>query len=237
MSAPSIPREAFVSLLAQAQAALADGDETRASLLLADLHWFAHGDAQLHQSVHRLQLAMARRRRDVAGMLGQILPLAFARPASIVESLGPSFDVVQAIAAPPDVVYAVIADIASYATWNPWLLRAEGSSQVGGKIRIDVKMGKRTMRIAHRMLTAVPGERFAWCDLGWFTVFASGRRLRWIEPTPEGSRLFHRIVLFGPFAHLAWRLHGDHIREGMTAETRALAERAVQLARAARAAG
>jgi Protein of unknown function (DUF3703) len=230
----AIPRHALVSLLTQAEEAAAAADVAKARSLLSDLHWFAHADPELHRSVHRLELELARRRGDVRGALGQVLPNAFARLVSFVESFGPSHEVVQSIEAPRELVYRIVADVASYAEWNPWVVGGHGGPvRVGDEIAMDVRLGKRQMRVGHRVLVASPPERFGWCDLGWFTPLASGRRLRWLEPSPEGTRYISQIRLYGPFAHLAWRLHGPSIRAGMADEASALARHAAVLARAA----
>jgi hypothetical protein len=226
----AIPRQALASLLVQAEQAAAEGDEAKARSLLSDLHWFAHADGPLHEAMHRLELDLARRRGDTRAAIGQILPVLFARTVSFMESFGPSHEVVQSIGAPPELVYRVLSDVASYGEWNPWVANVEGApAQVGADLSMDVKMGKRKMRVGHRVLVAAPPARFGWCDLGWFTVLASGRRLRWIEPSEEGSRLVCQIRLFGPLAYLAWRLHGESIRTGMAAEASALATRAKML--------
>jgi hypothetical protein len=228
----AVPRHALVSLLVRAEAAAARGDVAKATDLLSDLHWFAHDDGSLHEAIHRLELRIARSRGDVRAALGQLLPVAFARLVSLAESLGPAHEVVQSIDAPPEIVYRVVSDVASYSAWNPWCFRGEGSAQrPGEEVAMDVKLGGRSMRVRHRVLVAAPGERFGWCDIGWFTVLGGGRRLRWIEPEGDGSRIVSRIRLSGPLAHLAWRLHGESIRTGMAAEASALADRAAKLAR------
>jgi uncharacterized protein YndB with AHSA1/START domain len=231
----AIPRQALFSLLAQADEAAAGGDETKARTILSDLHWFAHADGALHQAMHRRELALARRRGDTRAARGQILPNLFAYATSFVESLGPSHEVVQSIDAPPEIVYRVVSDLSTYREWNPWVANAENvetaDARVGDEIVFDVKMGKRKMRVGHRLLVASPPERFGWCDLGWFTPLARGRRLRWIEPSGAGSRLVCQIRIAGPFAALAWRLHGDAIVHGMAAEASALAKRAAELFR------
>jgi hypothetical protein len=227
IKSPAIPRQAFVSLLDRAEQAASAGDEAKARALLSDLHWFAHADGELHRAVHRMEWKLARRRGDLPGGLAQVLPNLFARSVSFFESLTPEYEVVRAIAAPPEQVYRAIAEVGAYAEWNPWITRAEGSTaRVGDEVSADVRLGRRSMRVRHRVLVASPGERFGWCDVGWFTAFASGRRLRWIEPTPEGSRLVSRIKMYGPLAHLAWSLYGAAIRSGMEAEAERLAERA-----------
>jgi hypothetical protein len=227
----AISRQALSSLLERAQRADAAGDARTAASLLNDLHWFAHRDGELHQAVHNSDLAMAWRRRDLRGVAGQILPVLFARFASFFDARQPEFEVVEEVAAPAELVYRVLTDLPAYASWNPWVSAARGDSALGGAITVDANIGGKKMRIAHIVDVAAPGERFVWSDRGWFTLFASGRRLRWIEPTAGGARLVHRIALFRPFAWLAWALHGDSIRAGMKAETRAVAERAEALAR------
>jgi retinol dehydrogenase-12 len=230
-----IPRHALVSLLVRADRAAAAGDAVTASNLLSDLHWFAHDDGQLHEAMHRLTRDIARRRGDLRAVVGQVLPNLFARTVSFAESFGPSHEVTRAISAPPEVVYRAISDVASYEEWNPWVVKGEGAAAaVGDEVVVEAKIGGRRMRVGHRVLVASPPDRFGWLDLGWFTFFASGRRLRWVEATPEGSRIVSQIKLHGPLAHLAWLLHGESIRAGMEAEVSALATRAVALsARAA----
>ncbi len=226
----AIPREALVSLLVRAEHAAAEGDDATAHALLSDLHWFAHADGQLHLAVHRLELAMARKRGDVRSAIGQLLPNAFARATSFVESFGPAHEIVRTIDAPPEAVYRAVADVGAYGEWNPWVTSAKGSAeQVGDELVADVKLGTKTMKVGHRMIVATPPARFGWYDLGWFTPLASGRRLRWIEPLEGGSRLVSRIKLYGPLARLAWSLHGGSIRAGMAAEADALAKRAAAL--------
>ncbi len=227
----AIPRHALVSLLVRAERAAAEGDQPKARALLSDLHWFAHSDGQLHRAMHDLEAELARSRGDSSAARGQVLPRLFARAVSFFESLGPSHEVVQSVEAPPDVVYEVISQVARYAEWNPWVTSGEGTAgKIGDEVVVLVKLGKRTMRVGHRVLVAAPGERFGWCDLGWFTPLASGRRLRWIEPFDGGSRLVSQIRLYGPFARVAWLLHGASIRKGMAAEASALATRATSLA-------
>jgi NAD(P)-dependent dehydrogenase (short-subunit alcohol dehydrogenase family) len=231
----AIPRHALVSLLVRAEQAAASGDEAKAKVLLSDLHWFAHADGQLHRAVHRMELALARRRGDVAGSLGQVLPNLFAGLVSFVETFTPQHEVVRDLPAPPEHVYRVIADVGAYAQWNPWVVDGKGeAAKVGDEVVVQARLGRSKMKVGHRVLVATPGERFGWCDMGWFTPLASGRRLRWIEATPDGSRLVSRIKLYGPFAHLAWILHGSAIRRGMASEAEALGERAATLHRAAR---
>jgi hypothetical protein len=232
-SLPSaVPRHALVSLLVRAEAAAAGGDVAKARSLLSDLHWFAHDDGSLHRAVHRLELEIARGRGDVREALGQVVQFALAPVASFAESFGPAHEIVTTIDAPPEVVYRVISDLQSYSDWNPWIFRGEGAAErPGDEVAVKVRLGSRAMRVRHRVLVASPGERFGWCDLGWFTVLGSGRRLRWIDPAGEGSRVVTRIKLYGPLAHLVWRLHGASIRAGMAAEATALAERCAVLAR------
>jgi hypothetical protein len=231
----ALSRQALASLLERAEQAAAEGDDARARSLLSDLHWFAHADGRLHQDVHRLELALARRRGDRAAAIAQLLPNLFARPISFLESLAPSYEVVEDIEAPPAWVYRTIADVESYAAWNPWVVSAKGTqgraARVGDEVVASVKLGRRQIRVGHRVLVAEPDERFGWRDVGWFTPLAGGRRLRWIEPRDGGSRIICRIQLYGPLARLAWWLYGASIRDGMAAEASALAERALTYSR------
>jgi hypothetical protein len=130
----------------------------------------------------------------------------------------------------PDVVFDVMTDFASYGAWNPWIVEASGTPREGEIVRVAVKLGKRTTRVDHRVLTNRRTNEFRWCDVGWFTVCAYGERARFLEPAPSGGVRYRvELTIKGPLTSLVRVLYGDALATGLKAETLALKERAEAL--------
>jgi len=218
--------------LEECRVAVAGGDRDRAHALLDELHWFGHDDATIHVGVHRLEWRLARDAGDTRAVIRSVLPNIFAGPIARLEHIGPSYYAEARIEAPRSVVYDVIADVARYREWNPWLVTAEGESTPGGSVVADVVLGKRSQRADHEVTVAVPSERFAWRDRGWFTSVAKGRRLRTLVEEDGATRLLVRLAISGPFAYLVHAVYGRALRDGLARETAAIAARAASLAKA-----
>jgi uncharacterized protein YndB with AHSA1/START domain len=133
------------------------------------------------------------------------------------------------IAADPARIWHLLIDLDGYSTWNPWVIRAEGQAEPGNEIRVEVVMGKHTMRAQHVVLTVEPEARFCWRDAGWNSWFVYGQRCRWLEPQADGTVLFKQeLLLDGPFSGAASLVMGKAMRDGMAAETAALKQHAEQ---------
>jgi hypothetical protein len=128
------------------------------------------------------------------------------------------------IHARPEAVFQLLTDFDGYASWNPWIIQAHGVAREGEIVTIRIKLGRRPMRVRHRILAVVPGVELRWCDLGWFTAIAYGERTRRLEPLAGGGGVKYRAEL--TIAGIGWRLvralHGRSLEEGMKAETAAL---------------
>jgi hypothetical protein len=126
------------------------------------------------------------------------------------------------IRARPETVYGLLADVARYSEWNPWNIRGEGTAAPGQVITITAKLGKREMKVNHRILVMEPNQRFVWCDLGWFTMLAYGERARYLSRNGDGVHYRVELTITGP---LAWLVKWQMLRAletGMQAETDAL---------------
>lgn len=131
------------------------------------------------------------------------------------------------IAASANTVWETIADLAHYCDWNPWIHHAEGSIQAGGCITVSAQFGKQGGTYRHRMVAAEKPALFHWCDVGWFTVFADGERIRRINPIDDNHCTYRvELRVTGIAAALADRFYGDFMRGGLKAETDALVARA-----------
>jgi uncharacterized protein YndB with AHSA1/START domain len=63
------------------------------------------------------------------------------------------------IEAPPDQVWAQLADLDAYAGWNPFITKAEGAAEAGRRLSLRMKpQGGRAMTIRPRVTTASPGS-------------------------------------------------------------------------------
>lgn len=93
------------------------------------------------------------------------------------------------IAAPPEVVWAVLADLASYPRWHPVFREVRGQLVPGSKLTITstIPSSGRTMTVRVKVLTAEPGTELRWVSrlLG---VTISERRFL-LSPADGGTSL------------------------------------------------
>lgn len=140
-----------------------------------------------------------------------------------------TFTAAATIDAPPSAVWAVLVDWPAYASWNPWIVRAEGEGGLGGQVRVSVRLGERTRAFDHRIVEVVPGTRFCWRDEGPTTAAVTGMRCRQLEALPDGrTRFTQTLTLGGPMRGTARRRFGPDLEAGMEAETAALAAEVVR---------
>lgn len=135
------------------------------------------------------------------------------------------------IHAPDHTVWDIIADLPRYGEWNPWIRSAQGSTRPGDAVVVTAQFGKQGGTYHHRMVAASRPQLFHWCDVGWFTLFADGERIRHITRIDD-THCHYRVELrvSGIGAGLANRLFGDFMRGGLKAEADALQQRAEALA-------
>lgn len=120
-------------------------------------------------------------------------------------------------------VYDALADFANYPQWNPWITRIVGQPVAGGELCATARTGDSYRTVQHRMLCAVRPHDFAWCDIGWFTVFARGERVRHIQDLGDGHCHYRcELRVSGPLVALVDWLYGKGMRDGMVAEADAL---------------
>jgi hypothetical protein len=103
------------------------------------------------------------------------------------------------IAAPPERVWAVLADLASYLEWNPVFREASGQLTPGNKITITSTQPEtgHTMTVKVKVLTAEPAAELRWVSsvLGLMT----GERSFILNPTSGGTRLVQTQTYRGLF--------------------------------------
>ncbi|MCY4045811.1 MAG: SRPBCC domain-containing protein [Cellvibrionales bacterium] len=129
----------------------------------------------------------------------------------------------QLIKATDEKVYQILTDLKNYHRWNPWVIDcSDGMINEGELTEVTVKLGKKTMKVKHKIVTLKPHSRFVWCDTGWFTLFAFGQRERTIEPCEGGVNYKVILKVTGPLAFVASLLYKKDLIHGLTQETQAL---------------
>ena len=94
------------------------------------------------------------------------------------------------IDAAPEAVWAVLSDLSSYPSWNPFIREASGTLAAGERLDIELQPTRgRAMRFRPTVLAADANSELRWLGrLGVRGVFDGEHRIA-IEPTGGGSRL------------------------------------------------
>jgi uncharacterized protein YndB with AHSA1/START domain len=137
------------------------------------------------------------------------------------------------IEAPVARVWEVIADLARYPEWNPFVVAVRSSLEVGAPIVMRVRVLPFFAQPQREtILECVPERRLSYGVEGipWNAL----RSVRYHELSPEGperTRYCSHFELDGWLAPLTRALLGRHLERGFGAATRALVERAERLHR------
>ncbi|WP_369060142.1 SRPBCC domain-containing protein [Caulobacter sp. 73W] len=103
------------------------------------------------------------------------------------------------IPASPAAVWAVLADFARYAEWNPLNVEARGEARLGGTIftRFRNLAGdpNKTVGQTVRIVACEPGRELAWA--GNVPLMFKGRHGFLLTPEGEGTRVVQTEVLSG----------------------------------------
>jgi hypothetical protein len=95
------------------------------------------------------------------------------------------------IDATPEAVWRELADIGSYADWNPFVRRIEGELEENARIQVEIEPpGGRRMKFRPTVLAARPGRELRWLGRLILPGLFDGEHSFRIEPAGEGrSRL------------------------------------------------
>lgn len=127
------------------------------------------------------------------------------------------------IKASAETVYEAVSQLDCYQYWNPWVIHCtNGDAAVGEYSLVQVKLGKKLMKVKHRIVERTPYKRFVWCDTGWFTLFAFGQRARNIHSCEQGVNYQIELKITGLLAFVAKFLYSKILEQGIAAETDAL---------------
>lgn len=131
------------------------------------------------------------------------------------------------IAGSPQAVWSALTELERFATWNPFIRAARGSTRVGGKVRVRVRPSFRLPLVFRaRVLTSEPARQLRWRGHVLAPWLARGDHTFTIEPLASGKvRFAQRETFTGIVPRLTGRLLVREVRRGFEAMNRALAER------------
>lgn len=142
------------------------------------------------------------------------------------------------IAAPLDVVWAVMLDLGHYPLWNPFIVRVDAldgrAPRVGDAITLHVRFrGGRAVASRERITRIEPPDTGgALLEYEFFgrlhrAGLVRGRRVQQLEPGPDGSTRYHTEERF--HGALAVAVPVRAVQDGFRRHARALKERAESL--------
>ena len=139
----------------------------------------------------------------------------------------PELRVETVIDAPPDRVWAVLADFAHWDAWNPTLLHPNGPPVPGTEVRMKLQLGPVKVPMRQQIREVAPPSRLVWRSRQALPQALDVERHFEIEPLDDGrrSRLVQSETTTGWLAGLEVALLGRMIKQGYENMARALAER------------
>ncbi len=169
-------------------------------------------------NIHRLKLAIKLQvnHKTSSMIIGTMLLLMFLSGCKHI------YTDIQ-ISAPPERVWAVLADIPNYPNWNPYHVRVEGDFKEGAKLSVTIhKPNGDKLTIEPHMIRIAPRRELAWG--GGIKGLFHGEHVFLLERIGQGqTKLIHKEDfegIFVPFASL------ETIEEGYRLMNEALKRRA-----------
>lgn len=134
------------------------------------------------------------------------------------------------IDAPPERVWSILVDLASYAEWNPFTPRIDASLRPGEPVVLHVAMkpGKKLLVQKESCTVNDPARH----ELGWGMTMGPAfvlraQRIQRLTPLPSGgTRYWTGDSFAGVLTPLVMALYRSDIQRGFDAVARALKQRA-----------
>ena len=128
------------------------------------------------------------------------------------------------VAAPPDAVWGVLADLSGWTAWNPLYPRAEGRLLIDAKLSLDQQLqGEAPQRIEAQVIDWAPDSLIHWRETGFLR--SATRYLEIEKLTEEGCIFSNGVLVEGLLARYASRRAKARLRAGFTAMGEALKAR------------
>jgi hypothetical protein len=130
------------------------------------------------------------------------------------------------IAAPPERVWAVLADFDSYPEWNPFIRRISGQATVGSQLQVRLEPPDgRAITMKPSVLKAQPNQEFAWLGRLMLPGIFDGEHHFELQPRNGGTLFVQREAFKGILVPLVGRVL-EKTRRGFEQMNAALKQRA-----------
>jgi hypothetical protein len=115
------------------------------------------------------------------------------------------------VAAPPEVIFSIYADVERWNTWDPDTKSSSlnGPFAIGSKGRLCPTKGR---EVPMEIVALVPGRSFtARSEIPLFQMAFDHE----LAPTGSGTEVLHRVTFSGPLTFLLGRIVGAQVRQGL----------------------
>lgn len=128
------------------------------------------------------------------------------------------------IEAPPEAVWARLADFGGWPQWNPFVRHIEGPLEEGGRLVVRIAPpGGKGMTFRPTVTRMVPGRELAWVGRLVAGFVFEGEHVFRLQPLEGGrTRFVHREHFRGLLVPPMWRSLDTDTRAGFEAMNRAL---------------
>lgn len=136
------------------------------------------------------------------------------------------------VAAPPDVIWDILADLDGWTRWNPLYPRAEGRLLIDAKLSLDMKLeGEALSKVEGQVIDWTPNSLIHWREKSGLTT--TTRYLEIDKLSEEGCIFSNGVLVEGPLTRFVTKAHKHRLRAGFTAMGEAM-KREAEAAWAAR---
>lgn len=130
------------------------------------------------------------------------------------------------IQAPPERVWSVLTDFATYPQWNPFIESVAGKPEWGQRLTVRINVGGERHVFKPQVLQASPPTRLRWLGRVGFPGIFDGEHGFELRAEGTATRLLHTESFQGFLVPLLWRRLEPMTRAGFEAMNRALKARA-----------
>jgi hypothetical protein len=100
------------------------------------------------------------------------------------------------IAAPPSAIWDVLIDVDAYTQWNPFLTIDRVPVDVGDRLSVTIRPGRRKMTFRPTVTAFEPGREISWLGRLLAPGVFDGKHTLVLEPLPNGHTRFRQREVF-----------------------------------------
>lgn len=132
-----------------------------------------------------------------------------------------------AISAPPSVVYSILMDFNSYPSWNPLVVKLEGTAEVGATLEAQIKLGEQAPSVFKpKVLKNEANREFRWVGAVLFEWIFRGEHYFVVEETADGCQLVHGELFSGLLVGLMQKMYEGDVKKSFGAFNEAIKKKA-----------